>query len=217
MAKTRQEEVWSGEFGKEYTDRNLLVPAELDKLYVENYGISRTSLNKEFLDGVLKKGERILEVGCNVGNQLDLLKAMGYSDLWGVELQSYAVEVARKRTGGLNIVLGSAFDLPFKDDLFDMVFTAGVLIHLSPSDINTALDEIHRCARSYIWGFEYYSEKGYEMINYRGKENLLWKTDFPKLFLDRFPDLKLLKKRIIKYANNDNRDVMYLLKKGANP
>ncbi|MBN2014543.1 MAG: methyltransferase domain-containing protein [Candidatus Altiarchaeota archaeon] len=214
MAKTKQEEVWSGEFGKDYTDRNLLAPAELDSLYEGNYGISRTSLNKEFLDGVLEKYDRILEVGCNVGNQLDLLKTMGYSNLWGVEIQSYAVEVARKRTSGLNIVLGSAFDLPFKDDFFDMVFTAGVLIHISPSDINKALDEIHRCAASYIGGFEYYSEKGYEMINYRGKDDLLWKTDFPKLFLDRFPDAKLLKKKVMKYTNNDNRDVMYLLKKG---
>jgi pseudaminic acid biosynthesis-associated methylase len=213
MVKTKQEEVWSGEFGKEYTDRNLLAPAELDRLYVENYGVSKTSLNEEFLDGI-KKDASILEVGCNVGNQLDLLKTMGFSELWGLELQSYAVEVARKRTTGLNIVKGSAFDLPFKDDFFELVFTAGVLIHLSPSDINKALDEIHRCSRSYIWGFEYYSEKGYEMINYRGKENLLWKTDFPKLFLDRFPDLKLVKKKVIKYRDNDNRDVMYLLKKG---
>jgi len=138
---------------------------------------------------------------------------MGYLDLWGIELQDYAVEVARKRTSGLNIVKGTAFDIPFKNGFFDLVFTSGVLIHISPDDIDKVLDEIYRCTSKYIWGLEYYNPEGYQMINYRGQDNLLWKTDFSKLFLDRFSDLKLVQKKILKYANNDNLDIMYLLEK----
>lgn len=211
MAKTIQEEVWSGDFGKEYTDRNILNPDELDQLYIKNYGISRTKLNEEFLADL--NLHRILEVGCNVGNQLVLLKKMGYKDLWGIELQDYAVEIARKRTTGPNIVKGSAFDIPFKNNFFDMVFTAGVLIHISPEDIEKALNEIHRCTSRYIWGFEYFNANGYKTIKYRGKENLLWKTDYAKLFLERFPDLQLIHKKIIKYNDNENLDIMYLLEK----
>ena len=69
---TEQIKEWAGKFGKEYTDRNLMSLDELDQLYIDKFGISRTELNKEFLDD-LKIG-RILEVGCNVGNQLLLLK-----------------------------------------------------------------------------------------------------------------------------------------------
>jgi len=42
---------------------------------------------------------------------------------------------------------------------------------------------------------------------------MLWKADFPKLYLNFFKDLKLLKERKIKYLDNDNVDVMFLFKK----
>ena len=208
---TFQENTWGSDFGKEYTDRNTFTPEEEDDLYIETFGVSRTQLNSEFLDNL--ELNRILEVGCNMGIQLNILKKMGYLDLWGIELQDYAVEVARKRTSGLNIVKGTAFDIPFKNGFFDLVFTSGVLIHISPDDINKVLDEMYRCTNKYIWGFEYFNPEGYKMINYRGQENLLWKTDFSKLFLSRFQDLKLVHKKIIKYTNNDNLDIMYLLEK----
>ena len=209
---TEQMKEWSGKFGKEYTDRNLMPLDELDQLYINKFGISRTELNKEFLDD-LKTG-RILEVGCNVGNQLLLLKKMGYPNLWGIELQDYAVEIARKRTSGINIVKSSAFDIPFKDSYFDLVFTSGVLIHISPDDIDKALDEMYRCTNRYIWGFEYYTGEGYQMVNYRGSNSLLWKTDFAKLFLDRFPDLKRVKEKKYPYLEDKKLvDHAFLLKK----
>ena len=211
MAKTQQEEVWNGEFGEQYTDRNIMSPDGLDQLCIDNYGISRTELNKEVLDKL--NVDRILEVGCNVGNQLLLLKKMGYTNLWGIELQEYAVEIARKRTSGINIAKGSAFDIPYKNNFFDLVFTSGVLIHISPDDIDKVLDEMYRCTNKYIWGFEYYNSEAYQMVNYRGADSLLWKTDFAKLFLDKFPDLRIVCKKIIKYKNNDNLDIMYLLEK----
>ena len=214
MAKTQQEEVWNGEFGEKYTDRNLMSPDELDQLCIANYGISRTELNKEVLDKL--NVDRILEVGCNVGNQLLVLKKMGYTNLWGIELQEYAVEIARKRTSGINIAKGSAFDIPYKDNFFDLVFTSGVLIHISPDDIDKVLDEMYRCTSRCIWGFEYYSPDRYQMVNYREEDDLLWKTDFAKLFIDRFSDLRLVHKKILPYVNDDNLDIIYLLEKTSN-
>jgi len=211
MKKTKQLKAWESKFGKEYTDRNMMSPNEADKLCVNNYGISQKELDKEFLKGFETK--KILEVGCNIGNQLILLQEMGYTDLWGIEPQDSAFEIAKNRTKNINILKASAFDIPFKDNYFDIVFTSGVLIHISPKEIGKAMDEIYRCSRKYIWGFEYYIPKGYQMVNYRGYDNLLWKTNFPELFLDRFPDLKLVRVKILKYKNNDNLDVMYLLEK----
>ena len=84
---------------------------------------------------------------------------MGYMDLWVIEIQKYAVKIARERTNLLNLLNASVFDIPFKDEYFDMVFTSGVLIHINPNDINKAMDEIYRCSKSYIWGFEYFDKK----------------------------------------------------------
>jgi len=37
--------------------------------------------------------------------------------------------------------------------------------------------------KKYIWGFEYYADE-YTEIPYHRKRNMLWKTNFPKLYLD---------------------------------
>lgn len=209
--KTEQMEKWVGQFGKEYTDRNALSLEEMEALYKRNYGINRTELSERFL-GNLDRSIKILEVGSNIGNQLLCLQRMGFSDLWGIELQSYAVELSKSRTRGINIIKASAFDIPFKDGYFDLVFTSGLLIHIAPSDIRLVMGEIHRCSKEYIWGFEYYAEE-YTEITYRGHRNLLWKADFVKLYCETFDDLELIKEERIKYLDSDNIDTMFLLRK----
>lgn len=207
---TDQMKIWSGEFGKEYTDRNVLTLAKLEESYLKKYGITRSEMNNKFLRGL--KISNILEVGSNVGLQLLALQQMGYKNLYGIEVQSYAVEEAKKLTSGINIIQGSAFDIPYKDNYFDLVFTSGVLIHISPDEIGFVMDEIHRCANRYIWGFEYYSDV-LTKVDYRGNKNLLWKTDFAKLYLERFPDLVRVKEEKVKYLYDDNVDSMFLLEK----
>lgn len=115
-------------------------------------------------------------------------------------------------TSGINIIKATADDIPFKDNYFDMVFTSGVLIHIAPDNIDMVLDEIYRCSKEFIWGFEYYADE-YTEVNYRGNSDLLWKTNFVKLYMDRFPDLELIKEEKYKYLYNDNVDSMFLLRK----
>lgn len=196
---TEQMKEWAGKFGEEYTDRNMMTPDEFDKLLRGRIGFSRTEQIDEFLSDL--ELNNILEVGSNVGNQLSLLQKRGFKNLYGIELNRYAVEKSKARTKGVNIIQGSAFDIPFKDAYFDLVFTSGLLIHISPQDINNVLDEIHRCSKKYIWGSEYFSEE-YTQVNYRGHNNLLWKTNFAKLYLDRFPDLKLVKEKRYSYLED---------------
>lgn len=212
MAKeTKQAKTWSGDFGKEYTDRNPHSPEEMNALYKKNFGVTRTEMNQEFV-GTLPRPLKTLEVGSNVGVQLQCLQKMGFSNLTGIELQPYAVTLARKRTRNITFMQGSAFSLPFNDRTFDLVFTSGVLIHIAPSDIGKALEEIHRVSKTYIWGFEYFAKRHTE-VRYRGKSNLLWKADFAKQYLKRWKDLQLVAERRFTYLDNDKVDSMFLLKK----
>lgn len=208
---TFQEKKWKGKFGKEYTLRNPLRTTEVDKLYLQNYGVTRTKLNKEFLSN-LNCSIKILEVGSNVGTQLMLLQKMGFKHLFGIDINREAIEFSKSTTKNIDIIQGSALDTPFRDNYFDLVFTTGLLIHISPSNIEKVLREIHRCTKKYIWGFEYYADR-YTEVLYQGKKNMLWKTNFPKLYTNLFKDLKLLKEKKLKYLNNENIDVMFLLKK----
>ncbi len=209
--ETFQIKKWKSGFGDKYTDRNTFTPSKLDDMYRKNSGVSRTEMNKAFL-GKMDRGMRILEVGCNVGNQLIMLQRMGFKNLYGIELNGYAVEKAKSRTKGINIIRGTAFDLPFKDGFFDMVYTAGVLIHINPKDIKKVLREIHRCSRRYVWGYEFWAPK-YTQKVYRGFKELFWKTDFSKLYLNAFKGLKLVREKHYKYLKCDDVDVMYLLEK----
>ena len=213
---TEQMEEWAGKFGEEYTDRNVMSPDEFDKLLRSRIGFSRTEQIDEFLSDL--ELDNILEVGSNVGNQLLLLQKEGFKNLYGIELNRYAVEKSKERTKGkgIDIIHGSAFDIPFKDVYFDLVFTSGVLIHISPKDINDVLDEIYRCSKRYIWCSEYFSEE-YIKVDYRGHNELLWKTNFAKLYLNRFPDLKLIKEKRYPYLEDRKLvDQVFLLKKIEN-
>ena len=209
--RTDQSRQWGGEFGRAYTDRNPRTPEAMDALHTHNFGVTRTEMNRDFL-GALDPSTRILEVGANVGAQLATLQAAGFEQLYGIELQFYAIQQSRAVNTSLHLAQASAFDLPFPDASFDLVFTSGVLIHLSPSLIGRALDEVHRCARAYIWGYEYYADE-YTNIDYRGHENLMWKADFAGLYCERFPSLRRAKERHYKYLQDDNVDTMFLLEK----
>lgn len=209
---TEQMSSWMGEFGLDYTNRNPHNIDEMEQAYRNCYDITRTELNNSFV-GEMKRNMKILEVGSNTGVQLMLLREMGFMNLYGIEINSYAIECSKANTKGINIIQGSAFDIPFKNGFFDMVFTSGVLIHIHPKDINKALTEMYRCSSKYIWGFEYYADT-YTEIVYRRHNNLLWKTNFAGLYLDLFDDLELVKELRVKYLQDENEDEMFLIKQG---
>lgn len=209
---TEQSEQWGGFFGKEYTERNSLTVEQMDNRFRQQHGISRSEIYESFLGG-FDRTIKILEVGSNIGNQLVCLQEMGFKRLYGIELQQHAVELSKSRTENINIIQGSAFDIPFKNGWFDLALTSGLLIHINPKDIGNALSEIYRCTNHYILGYEYYADQLTEVL-YRGHKNLLWKTDFAQLYLTEFSDLELVKENRLRYLNNnDNVDSMFLLQK----
>lgn len=213
---TKQIDFCKGDFGKEYTDRSVYHSIEeWDKEYVEWYGIAKTALNEKFLGFLDKENTKILEVGCNLGYQLQGLQAIGFKNLYGIELQDYAAEKARKIQQNINIIQGSGFDIPFKDAYFDVTFTNGVLIHIAPENLLAFTSEVVRCSKKYIWGLECYNETLKE-VNYRDNEGYLWKMDYAQFYLDNFSNLRLVKKELLPIkvaAEQGNIDCMFLLEK----
>ncbi len=208
---TKQTETWRGEFGSEYSERNLYNPHDLDNLYQRNYGVTRTALNQSFL-AEIPRSASILEVGCNLGNQLILLHEMGFENLSGIEIQGEIVKRAQSRAPWAGVTEGSALKIPFRDASFDLVFTSGLLIHIAPQHLPVAMNEIHRCVRGWIWGFEYYAPQMTEVL-YRGHSGLLWKADHARLYVESFADLELVSEQKLSYLANDNVDSMFLLRR----
>jgi len=121
---TMQVKEWMGDFGKKYTNRNALTLDEMIEMYMKKYGIFRENLNNLFI-GEMNRNIKILKVDSNVGNQLLLLQKMGFKNLYGIEINNYAIELSKSRTKNINIIQGYAFDIPFKDEYLNLVFTSG--------------------------------------------------------------------------------------------
>ena len=179
---TIQLEAWAGEFGDEYVDRNDYADWKME------HGVKAF---KKII-GELSIAS-VLEVGSNIGLNLVFI-----NEVFGGNVNLYAVEPNRKAFERLvaqtRIKLNGAYNcdsfaIPLEDSSIDLVFTAGVLIHIEPKDLGFATDEIVRVARKYVLCMEYFSHQPVEE-SYRGREGLLFKRDFGAYYLDRFPNLK---------------------------
>lgn len=96
------------------------------------------------LDVVLPrcKDQRVLEVGCGTGLILEHLAKHAQRAV-GVDLSPGMLQSAHRR--GLQVAVGSATQLPFADNSFDLVCSFKVLAHVP--DIRAALSEIARVTR----------------------------------------------------------------------
>lgn len=174
------EHIWYGKFGTEYTARN-------DRDFSPRYEWWRLVCEKYDFDNVL-------EVGCNNGMNISHIASQldHPSMAWGCDINPAALELAKQRHPGLNIVMASGLDLPFKDDYFGMVFTAGVLIHQTPATVETMMQEIIRVSRQYVMAIEYENDIFTE-IPYRGLTGALFKGPWGEVYEKRY-GLKLIEK-----------------------
>lgn len=178
--KSTQLESWRGLFGNAYTERNA-VTAERLRIYTRAYAAIWQHIATD-------PPASILECGCNVGIGLRALSNITSAELSAIEPNDKARAIAA--SSGVapksRIVEGIVQDIPFPDNSFELAFTSGVLIHVSPDDLDAALSELARVSRKYVLMIEYYS-KNLEEIDYRGQHEMLWKADYGALFMEKNP------------------------------
>ena len=172
--------MWSGEFGNAYTKRNVTNVRTDD--YIQKYGTTRGYMNNLTL-AKIPKSVRVLEIGCNAGQQLMRLKEMGFKEerLYGIEPNESAVKLCKQHLPKANITHGVGTNIPFKDDFFPLVFTSGVLMHIPKKDLTIVMKEICRCSNRWIWGFEYWAPIRVE-VEYRKNEGMLWRDDWVTMY-----------------------------------
>lgn len=210
--ETRQSSIWQSDFGRDYTDRNTLSEEEVNETGLRRYGKRRDELIKEWLKPVAKDA-RFLEIGSNIGLMLRALQGAGFTSLSGIEMQRYCVEKSKTTVSDVDIIQATAYDIPFKDGFFDVVFTNNVLIHIPPDKLPSVFDEMYRVSKKYIWGFEYFAPQVTE-IPYRGQRDLLWKADYGRMFCERFPDLRVVREQVFDCLDEPGKqDKQYLLMK----
>lgn len=73
------------------------------------------------------KDKSVLDVGCGTGRYMEIAKNFG-GDVVGVDA-SQSVYSARRNLNGVGIIRADIFNLPFRDGVFDRIFSIGVLHH----------------------------------------------------------------------------------------
>jgi pseudaminic acid biosynthesis-associated methylase len=170
---------WAGDFGRAYTDRNSVDWRSRERAF------------RTMLDGL--DLESVLEIGCNRGHNLVAIDAVAPdAQLAGIEPNPYALDLARAALPTATLIEGRADTLPYGDRAFDLVFTAGVLIHVPPQSLDGVLREIVRVSRRYVLAVEYFAEAE-EVVRYRDHDDLLWKRDFPAAYAQVAGDLRLVR------------------------
>ena len=105
--------------------------------------------------------------------------------LFSIDISPYSIVLARENKE-ICFSVGDIFDILYKEKYFDLVLTAGVLIHIDPKDLIKALSEIFRVSKKYYLMLEYNEDyKKFKQIPYRNNVGL-WKGNFKKLILDDY-------------------------------
>ncbi|MFC1884993.1 pseudaminic acid biosynthesis-associated methylase, partial [Thermodesulfobacteriota bacterium] len=182
LNETRQIEKWRGQLGNDYIERNIF----------EDWKMEPGKKAFRRIIGKIKFSS-ILEVGSNIGlNLIYLTGQFGDGvDFYAIEpnKKAFDILISEKRLNLKKAWNRSAFKIPLDDFSVDLVFTAGVLIHIAPDDLGRATDEIVRVARKHVLCIEYFSHKP-EEIEYCGKKGLLFKRDFGLFYLERYKNLE---------------------------
>ncbi|MBM9538355.1 pseudaminic acid biosynthesis-associated methylase [Desulfobulbus alkaliphilus] len=176
---TEQESFWAGDFGDEYSRRNVGITGPANKII--------------FFSNVLKHTGSLasaIEFGANIGLMLKALRQLLPSvELAAIEINPTATEQLAQ-ISGLEVHLSSILDYTPKRT-YDLAYTRGVLIHIAPDRLNDVYDRLYQSSRKYILIAEYYNPVPIE-VQYRGHTGKLFKRDFAGEMLDRYSDLTLV-------------------------
>lgn len=159
---TPQLEVWTSKVGNDWTEKTRVSPS------------SRTAAFRAILQSLPVK--TILEVGCNKGWNLEALSSLNGYNLYGVDPNQYAIDIGSFPPHA-QVLMGSCFDIPLPDNSVDLVFTCGVMMHVTHDDLTKAVTELLRVTSKYLMLIEYYSTQEQE-IPWHGLTNILWKRDY---------------------------------------
>ncbi len=115
----------------------------IQKFLIKNFYSSLISLAKPL------NAESILDAGCGEGFTMDKFFKNGIGKkIQGIEYEKAAIDFGKKLFPHLVIKRGSIYDLPYKDNSFDLIICTEVLEHLR--EPARAIKEMLRVSKKYL-------------------------------------------------------------------
>jgi len=196
---TRLEALWAGEFGQAYVDRNRVLDDRRGRFWSRLIGQHDIA--------------SVLEIGCGQGGNLrPIAQVIEPRNVWGIDVNDRALEIARLGAPGINAVEGVARQLPFRDGFVDLTFTVVVLIHQPDTTLPIVIAEAVRCARSFVLWAEYHAPTT-EEVPYHGVEGSLFRRDYGSIYHELFPELTVCDEGFLDAEDGFDRVTWQLLEK----
>lgn len=115
----------------------------LQKILIKNFYRSLLSLVKDV------HPKSVLDAGCGEGFTLEQVNNKKKGTLLeGIDSSSEAIRIGIKMHPSFKLIVGDIYDLPYKNNSFDLVLCTEVLEHLAYP--KKAFKEIHRVSKKYI-------------------------------------------------------------------
>ncbi|AFS80068.1 methyltransferase type 11 [Candidatus Nitrosopumilus koreensis AR1] len=113
----------------------------------------------------------VLEIGCGTG--IDLRLFPNTFQIHGIDLNEYALDIAKEKLSVANFKKGTISDLPFEDSSIDFVFTHGLLNYLDDETLEKGISEMHRVAGKYIMNCETFNDVEKEIDENQKSRNMV--------------------------------------------
>lgn len=151
--------------------------------WVDDYWNSQNHPHRKLILGALEtfEPESILEVGCNCGPNLALIRRrfnIPDTHLAGVDPSITAIAKAIEELPAINYQVGTASRLPFPDKSFDVIISDAALLYVGPDEINEVVKEFDRVAKKGLILVEWYDAKSTEGVI----KDYHWARNYEKLF-----------------------------------
>lgn len=122
------------ELEKNYWNENAL-DKEVDSKYIADVPTKLCLQDLGELEG------RVLEIGCGVGRLLQ--------DGWyGIDISTNMLQIAKQRQPNAKYLSTTGRTIPFKDNVFDNVYSYLVFQHLEPNAVKSYIDESYRVLKN---------------------------------------------------------------------
>lgn len=169
-----QEIFWHDTYAKEYMEKNNSFNLDL--------GIRAWATMLKNIEPV----ESFLECGCNIGRNINFLNNLLPSARKSIiELSPEPFKFITSTTKFEYAVNSSILEAELPAGYFDLVYTTGVLIHISPENLLANMGKIYNLSKKYILFGEIFNRVP-TSITYKGRQDLLFKRDFGRYFLENF-------------------------------
>ncbi len=172
-------------------------------LWEQPYRQLKVRLERNNIDLSIFKNTTVIDIGCGSGRNSFVLKSFGAKKVIGIDISKSAIELANHRKKELGIgdeiefLVGSALELPFEDNRFDIAFSMGVFHHTT--DWKQCINEMFRVMKPSAVGLIMYLNENPGGIFYDHIDFLrcILRNDNPKIVQKSLELLNINRSEII--------------------